>query len=108
MDCTRVKNTKCKCKENFTPWDDDHSTCKCDKGYGLNTDRGTELDHNIRSCTEHTGEVVFLISDSFFFFFFQKENVKNVKKDFSPRLMTRTVKNGKSMYSSVVATANAV
>ncbi|XP_030586058.1 tumor necrosis factor receptor superfamily member 4 [Archocentrus centrarchus] len=34
-ECTKLTNTKCKCKDNFTPWDDDYSTCKCDKGYGL-------------------------------------------------------------------------
>ncbi|XP_053724641.1 tumor necrosis factor receptor superfamily member 4 isoform X1 [Synchiropus splendidus] len=34
--CTKVSNTECKCQQNFSPVEDDSSTCKCPKGNGLN------------------------------------------------------------------------
>nr|XP_046239428.1 tumor necrosis factor receptor superfamily member 4 [Scatophagus argus] len=33
--CTKETNTKCECRGEFVPWDDDSSTCKCDVGFGL-------------------------------------------------------------------------
>lgn len=40
--CTTVTNTKCRCRAGFVPRDtSDSSTCKCERGFGLNG-TGTE------------------------------------------------------------------
>nr|XP_020453764.1 tumor necrosis factor receptor superfamily member 4-like [Monopterus albus] len=33
--CTKETNTKCQCRGEFVVWDNDYSTCKCSKGFGL-------------------------------------------------------------------------
>ncbi|XP_051271948.1 tumor necrosis factor receptor superfamily member 4 [Dicentrarchus labrax] len=33
--CTKTTNTKCQCRGEFVPFDNDSSTCKCDTGFGL-------------------------------------------------------------------------
>ncbi|XP_071751357.1 uncharacterized protein LOC139908531 [Centroberyx gerrardi] len=41
--CSKIRDTKCRCRPGFVNWENDPASCKCDKGSGLqNTGRSSE------------------------------------------------------------------